>query len=65
MYVYLDSAWHPIGDDEHTECGIVIPPLETWVSEVAEGETIHCGPDATEAPKAVAKSTKPKAKKKG
>jgi hypothetical protein len=62
MFVYLEDAWHPIGDDEHTECGLVVPPLETWVREVPEGETIHCGPLASvdEKPKA-----KPKAKKQG
>lgn len=61
MFVYLEDAWHPIADDERTACGIVIPPLQSWVRDVPEGEPIHCGPTATvnDAPK------KPKAKKKG
>ncbi len=61
-YVKLAAAWHPIAENEQTECGIAIPyPGTPWASTVPEGESIHCGPDATKAPAAPAK---PKAKKK-
>lgn len=52
IYVNLEGAWHPIADDEHTPCGLVVPPLTPWGDP--GDEPIHCGPDATE-PKAKAK----------
>lgn len=64
MYVELDGAWHLIGDDEHTECGIVIPQATLWTRELPE--RIHCGPDATKpkAEPAPPPEPAPKAKKK-
>jgi len=53
MYVELDGAWHPIGDNETTPCGLVVPHGTEWTSE--KPDEIHCGPDATEKPKAKAK----------
>lgn len=56
QYTELDGAWHAIGEDETTYCGLVIPhgngyrPLE-------EGEKPHCGPGVEE-PKAKAKSAR-------
>lgn len=57
MYVYLEDAWHYLDDNEHTTCGIVVPPNGTWERAVPEGQTLHCGPGV--------QMVEPKAKKKG
>jgi hypothetical protein len=57
VYVYLEGAWHPIADDEHTPCGLVVPHGTEWATETPE--VIHCGPNATKKPEPV----KAKAKK--
>jgi hypothetical protein len=56
MFVYLEDAWHPIGDNEHTPCGIVVPPLTPW--ERKAPEPLHCGPNAAEVIKPKAKGKK-------
>lgn len=32
-YVELDGAWHILGDNEHTDCGLLVPPLAEWTRE--------------------------------
>lgn len=54
QYTFLDDAWHPIALEEHTECGLPIPHGNGWVRDVPDGDTIHCGENATK-PKAKAK----------
>jgi hypothetical protein len=43
-YTEIEGAFHAIAEDEHTECGLVIPFLNTWTEE-PDGD-VHCGPDA-------------------
>lgn len=62
MYVELDGAWHPIADNEHTPCGLVVPHGTEWTSAVPD--EIHCGPDTTVEPEIVEAPPKPGAKKK-
>lgn len=35
MFVTLEEGHiaHVIGEDEHTECGLPIPPLEQWTTD--------------------------------
>lgn len=63
MFVYIDDIWHPLGEDETTVCGLIVPHGSDWARMVPDGELIHCGSLATKpvdkpAPKAKAKAKK-------
>lgn len=45
-YTLLDGAWHLIVEGEHTKCGLVIPPNNGFVTEVPEGDKVHCNEDS-------------------
>jgi hypothetical protein len=62
MYVELEGDWHPIDDNEHTPCGLLIPPLTLWTRETPK--RIHCGPDATPKGKSDQAASPPKKGKK-
>ena len=57
QYTFLDDAWHAIGEDEQTVCGLVIPHGNGWVTAAVSPavKSPHCGPDVEE-PAAKAKT---------
>lgn len=44
-YTLIDGAWHAIGWSEHTQCNLVIPFGNGYVTELPDGKKAHCGPD--------------------